>query len=133
MEGRSMLANGTISPSRFVALSTTTGKVDQVAATTTLPCGISGMQTHKLPLAGLQDGFHATVGEMCQVFGVPHLRVPLEYGGTVTANDLLGPDSSGRGVTVTADHAVYGARAYQSGVLGDIKEVEPLQAGMISV
>lgn len=46
----------------------------------------------------------------------------IKIGGTVDEGDLLGPDTDGMAITVTANNKTYIAKALQAGVDGDIIE-----------
>jgi len=77
---------------------------------------IIGIQTNK-PASG-------------EVVGLVKVGVParLVIGGTVTRGDKLKSDGSARGIATTTAGDIYGAKALQSGVSGDIINVEPVTA-----
>lgn len=112
----SYTANGNISPSRFVSITAGADfKVDQCIASG-VPVGISGQNTEQF-----DSVYHATAGHTCRVFGLGEIGW-LQLGGTVSAGDFLGPDSTGQGVTVSLTataHDDLGARALMSGYSGE--------------
>lgn len=125
------VANGNVSPSRFVKLDTTTGVKDRVvqatdgAASAGDPIyGISGAGVRNAPLAGWDDGYHAIAGENCMVWGMPEKDVFLELGGTVTVGAFLKSDANGKGVATTTTGDNVGARASEAGVSGDLIRVQ---------
>ena len=123
MPEKSYLANGTINPSRFVKLDTTTqGRVLQCGAGDKC-LGISQLGTRRSPevdssgnaaQTGEPLGVHDEFGELCG----------LTLGGTVTVGDRLKSDANGKGVTTTTDQDEYGAIAKMNGVSGDVITVE---------
>jgi hypothetical protein len=120
-------AGGDINPSRFLKRSTTAdAKWLQCTANSDKIAGISQVGTRYPAALSLDDGKAAIAGENIHVYLAGRDKeAPLEYGGTVTAGDLLTSDSSGRGVTGTTGQQV-GARALFSGILGQVMPVEPL-------
>lgn len=118
------IANGNIKPMRFVMPDTSVDNRVIVAATTTMPCGISQQGTRRPPYDTLDDGYAAIAGEDVQVFDMPGEPARLALSGTVAAGDLLKPDAvDGGGITAGAGDK-YGARALQAGTSGKIIEVE---------
>lgn len=125
MSSMTKVANGNISPSRFVKQDTTTGVKDRV-----LQCGagdrvygISGPGVRNAPWSELDDGYHAIAGENCFIYGFPEKDVLLELGGTVVAGDLLKADADGKGVVTTTSGQEVGARAEMAGASGDLIRV----------
>lgn len=123
MPSYTKVANGNISPSRFVILGSG-DKVTQASAATTRLYGISGMGTRNTPLSPLDDGYHAIADENCMIYGPPEKDVILELGGTVTAGASLTSDASGKGVATTAGTDFVGAVAMEAGVSGDLIRVQ---------
>lgn len=122
MAAFSRVANGSISPSRFVKLDTTAdGKVLQAGAGDQV-FGVAQPGERNVPYSSLQDGFAAKAGENINVYGPPE-RCLLELGGSVTRGSRLKSDSTGAGVTASATDES-GAIALASGVSGDLIEVE---------
>ncbi len=125
MPSYSRVANGNISPSRFVKQDTTVvGKVLQTSATTDPVYGISQPGTRNPPYPLLDDGFAAIAGENLFIYGPPDKDVMLELGGTVTQGDSLTSDSSGRGITTTSTGNFIGAIAMANGTIGQLIPVE---------
>lgn len=102
-------ADGTIEPYRIVKPGTLDGEVAQAAAASDKAIGVSG------PL-GVTDGKRID----CHHGGV----VPVEYGGTIAAGDLIAHDADGR--AVVAGTAGAGARpigiAFVAGAVDEIGE-----------
>ena len=117
------IANGNISPARFLMVDVTLDNAVIQATAGARTCGISQKGTRRTPYAGLDDGLAAIAGENIHFFGPPE-TAPLELGGTVTRGDGLKADATGRGVTAGTAGDNIGALAEQSGVLGDIIEVQ---------
>ena len=116
------VANGNITPSRFVKIDTTYtqgNRIIQCTATTDLPIGIS--QPGSIYAAGTPaytgNAYAAVAGDDCMVFQ-PTETAKLELGGTVTVGAYLQTDTSGRGVAQTSN--IVSAIAMQAGILGDI-------------
>lgn len=111
------IANGTISPCRFVKLVTsTTGRVTQATAGQQI-FGISQMGIRR-DLYIDTNGFAALVNEPIGVFDDTD-ECLLECGGTVSAGDRLKSDANGKGVATTTNLDEYGALAIWSGVSGE--------------
>ena len=125
----SKVANGNISPCRFVKLDATAeGRVLQAGAGESA-YGISQAQNHNIALSGAgftqtDDGFAAIAGEMLNIWGPGDPNVMLECGATVTVGDALKSDASGRGITGSADKDIIGAIALASGTVGKFILVE---------
>ena len=118
----SLVATGDIRPSRFIVLSTAADFTAAEANAGEFIVGISQMGTHDPPGttgAGAQAArtgqvFHAySGGQQCW----------LECGTTITRNDILKSDNDGQGVVATAGDK-YGAHAMESGVSGDLIQVQ---------
>jgi hypothetical protein len=116
------VANGNITPARFVKVDTTTDNHVLQCGANEKCVGISQKGQRSAPYPGLQDGYAAIAGESLQVWSLDE-TAPLEYGGTVAAGDYLESDASGRGVACTVDGHYYGAIAGQAGVIGQVCEV----------
>lgn len=96
------VANGNITPSRFVKVDTSAeGRVIQCTATTDFPIGVSQAGTRRAPYSSLNDGFAAIAGEGVRVFQLGEV-CPIEAGAAITRGDRLSPDTSGRGITAGA-------------------------------
>ena|SRR5579859_2244988 len=121
---RSYIAGGNIAPSVFVTPDTTVpgGQVVQAAATDKV-VGISQPGTRQAPLPGLDDGYCAIATQGLVVYDENDVCW-LQIGGTVTVGDFLKPTTGGVGITTTTDGDFYGARALESGVSGDLINVE---------
>lgn len=133
MPSFSKIANGSISPSRFVSLDTTNnGQVIQTVGGSNSTVGvaiygISQAGTREPPYGALDDGYAAIAGENLMIYGPGSDKdVFLELGATVSPGDTLCADSSGRGVKVTADVTWVGAIAQQGGILGQLIKVQPI-------
>jgi hypothetical protein len=124
------VAGGTIQPSRFVYLDTSSTDPDGVLQATggTIPLyGISQPGTRNAPYSPLDDGNAALIGETIMIYGPPNKDVILELGGTVTTGDYLTADSNGKGVTQAVSSANtnwIGAVAMEAGVSGDLIRVQ---------
>lgn len=125
------VADGNVSPSRFVSLSTTvTDRVTQTANNSTAIYGVSQPGVRNAPLiptgssSGLDDGFAAVQGDTLKIYGAPNKDVLLQLGGTVTMGDYLTSDGNGKGVTTTTTGQYIGGRAMESGVTDDLIRVE---------
>lgn len=125
MPSYTRVANGNISPCRFVTQDTSNvGKVTQATAGQQV-YGISQEGTRRVPGdIGLDDGFCAIAGENLNIYGPPAKDVLLKLGGTVTIGDRLKSDGSGQGVSTTTPADEVGAIALQSGVSGDLVRVQ---------
>ena len=126
MPSYSLVANGNISPSRFVKRDTTTaGRCLQCGAGDQVH-GVSGQGTRFAPYGALDDGLHAAAGENCVIHGPPEKNVMLELGGTVVRGDFLKADANGKGVKSSADQEDVGGIAEDSGVSGELIPVQLL-------
>jgi hypothetical protein len=118
----SYVANGNISPSRFVKMVAGSDyKVEQAAAATDVPVGVSGTYTQTF-----DSTYHATAGKTCRVYGKGEFPL-LELGGIVSAGDFLVADSDGKGVVgslTLSTHQDFGARARSNGRSGELIRVE---------
>lgn len=113
--GVPLQANGTIAPSRFVKLDTTGDNLAIQATAGSEIIGISKVDQKRTPgLAGSDTVVAADVGDACHIYTLGDYCM-LQYGGTVTAGDLLKSDANGRGVTASGTD-ICGARAVESGV-----------------
>lgn len=116
-------ANGNIRPSRFVKIDTTTNNRALECGAGDKMIGISQKGTRRTPYGGLDDGFCAIAGEGFGVFENVE-TAPLYLDGAVTAGDRLKAGATGGGTPTTADGDFYGAIAPQSGLAGQIMEVQ---------
>ena len=118
------VANGNITPARFVKLDVTAdGRVLQAGAGEQI-YGISQAGTRNTPYSTLDDGFAAIAGENLKIFGPPDKEIMLELGGTVVRGDRLKSDASGRGLATVIALDEVGAIAAASGVLGELIPVQ---------
>lgn len=124
-------ANGNITPSTFVKIDTTLstpnlGNRVITAGSGDRPIGVAQKGTRETPLSGLDTGFAAIAGQSLQVF-TEGMVAPLALGGTVTAGDLLMPNTNGDGTAITATNGNwYGAVAPMSGIAGQLMECQVL-------
>ncbi len=124
----SRFANGTILPSRFVKLDSTTagGKVVATSAATDPPFGISQPETRQFAYPGLDDANAALAGEPLLVYTFPDKEVWLEIGaGGCNPGDALTPSTGGVGVVSTNSGDFIGAKARTTGNSGDLVLVDP--------
>jgi hypothetical protein len=127
----SKVANGNVSPARFVYLdSSADGKVLQASAATQKLFGISQAGTRRAPYSGLDDGYAAIAGENLQVYGLGE-QCMLELAGTVAPGDRLTATSGGKGIKTTTNLDEYGAIAQAAGSSGQLVPVL-VQGGQIS-
>ena len=97
-------ASGDINVSRFVKKSGAY-KVDEVAAVTDIPIGISAEGSHDTPIPGA-SALAAVDGDPIRVYGEED-NCLLEAGGVVADGAFVKPDSTGRGVAAGADEKFY--------------------------
>ncbi len=121
---RSYIAGGNIAPSVFVTPDTSVvgGQVLQATSGDKI-IGISQPGTRQAPLPGLDDGYCAIATQGLVVYDIKDVAW-LQIGGTVTFGDFLKPTTGGVGISTTSDGDYYGARALESGVSGDLIQVE---------
>lgn len=117
--GPQLVANGNISPCRFVKIDTTAGADNYgvQAGANDITIGISGQGSDQAPLSDLVSTvYHAQAGELIRLH--PNTDVCLlEIGAAVTQGQRLKSDSSGRGVPGATSGATlqqYGAVALES-------------------
>jgi len=125
----SRVANGTIKPSRFVYIDSTTpgGRVLQATGVTNPLFGISQTGTRNAPYPSLDDGNAALVNENIGVYTFADKECWLELGvGGCNAGDYLTADANGAGVVTTTTGNFVCAKAKQSGVQGDLVPVDLL-------
>ena len=108
----SFVADGNITPSRFVKPSTASNKV-VIAGAGDATVGIAQEGTRNTPYASLDDGYAAIAGENVRVY-IDNEVCYLESGAAITFGALLKSDSVGRGTPVTANNDFYGAQALQA-------------------
>lgn len=123
------IANGNISPRRFLTTVTGNGNADKVvqaSASTAILVGVSFDATRYPPGSPADDGYLAIAGEQCPAHTAGHI-CNLDIGGTVSnAGVLLTSDANGKGIAqAPADGTTcyYGAMARQTGVSGDTIKV----------
>ena len=117
----SWVANGNISPCRFVTPSSTNqGKCVQTTAATQLPVGISGEYTRNQPGSAADDGYAAVAGEEVNVHP-PGTICNLTLGGTVGTNALIVSHTDGTGVAWASSTTAQwiAAMCIVGGVAGD--------------
>lgn len=95
------VANGNLTPSRFVKIDVTVDGKVVVAVVGDLPIGVTQQGTRRPPYAGLNDGFCAIAGEQVRVYQVGEV-CGVEAGAAVTRGDRIAPDASGRAITAGA-------------------------------
>lgn len=122
----SKLANGNVSPCRFVKLDSDQGRVVTCGAGENM-YGISSPHTRRLALSGWDDGFAAVAGENLNIIGPGDDEGLLELGGTVTHGQYIKSDADGKGVAATSDKDKVGAQCLQAGVSGDLVKVKPMR------
>lgn len=119
-----LVAEGNISPCRFVKVGSATNTALQAAAGNAC-VGISMNFTNTVSLEGavsITSSYIATSGQSVSMWGFGSEAL-LELGGTVSAGGRLKSDANGKGVAAaTADNAY--AVTMQSGVSGDFVRVQ---------
>jgi hypothetical protein len=124
-EGYSFVANGDIYPARFVIPDASNkGRVIAANGTNLTPIGISGIGTNHVPYGDLDSNLAAAANQTLRVHGPGEMRVKLTLDANCTYGDFLGPVSGGNGTPVTANESVYGAIALETGLAGQMIEVE---------
>lgn len=125
----SFVANGNISPRRFLTTVTGNGNADKVvqaSASTAIIVGVSFNATRFPPESPADDGFLAIAGEQCPAHTAGHICL-LDLGGTVSnAGVLLTTDGNGKGIAQAPSDGTtcyYGAIARETGVSGDAVKV----------
>lgn len=116
-----MRANGDIPPSRFVKLDTTDNHV-VVCGAGEDAFGISQKATRRANYSTLDDGLAAKAGEDLTIFQIGETCL-LEMGGSVVPG-LIKSGALGVGVQASADHDKVGAKTSQTGVSGQLLEVQ---------
>lgn len=126
----SKVANGNITPSRFVKLDTTVdGKVLQAGAGDMI-FGVAQEGTRLAPLSGWDDGYAAKAGENIRVYAAPEDKdCFLEIAGTTSVGDKLKSDGSGLGVVTTTANDNIGAIADEAGTANQLIKVRLLMSG----
>lgn len=126
------VANGNISPRRFLTTVTGAGNGDyvvQASASTAMIWGVSYDATKYPPGSPADNGFLCTAGEPCPYHGFGQM-CQLDIGGTVSNVGVpLTSDGNGKGIAqAPADGTTcwYGAIALQTGVDGDTINVVTL-------
>jgi len=115
-----LVANGNISPCRFVKLDTANDQyglqaTDGSASHGDPTIGVSGQDTDQPPLSDLITTFyHAIATEPIRLYGAGDQAL-LEIGAAVTTERRLKSDANGRGIPVTSDADFVGAIAIQTG------------------
>lgn len=128
----SLFPNGNIAYSSFVKLDTSAeGYCLQCGAGETA-YGIAGPATHSMAITiqgvDLDDGLAGVAGgPAIKIYGVGSTNVPVRIAGTVTQGDYLKSDGSGFGVATTTDKDKVVAVAKQSGVSGNIINVDVIR------
>lgn len=124
MPSPNYIANGNISPMRFVTFDTTTGSDNKV-----LQCGTNGQVAgiaqeggREAPLPVIGSTMYAgKAGDCLTVYGEGDTCL-LELGGTVTQGNYLKSDTNGCGVAITTTGTTaqqVGAYAMGNGVSGE--------------
>lgn len=115
-------ASGNIGKAVFVKGDTSNGDEYLQCGVGDVPIGISGPWGYNAPGTAYDTGYDAPSGKPVTVFTVGSI-VPLTYGGTVTAFQLLKPDANGKGIAVTSVYDVPGAIALEGGSSGEAHNV----------
>lgn len=106
------VANGNIPPSRFVKIDPAADNRVILAGVGDQPIGVSQQGTRRAPYSSLNDGFCAIAGEELRVFQNSEIA-PVEAGAAVVRGTRVGPDATGRAITV-ATAVASGGDANQS-------------------
>ena len=115
-----LVTNLTDKENYFVNLDTTNqDEIDSIAAGST--------EVPYILLEGYDGSTNNRTGTIA-IGGVAKLKL----GGTVTANQFITSDGSGKGIACTADNEIYGAVALQNGVNGDIIAVKVVQGTYVT-
>jgi hypothetical protein len=133
------IADGDINPSRFVEYSVgTTGTplaephvlqaalADVTTNLTSVIAGISQPGTRDAPGVVGASGLAASTGQTVQVYGIADVCMLKIGTGGCTIGDLLGPDTTGQGVTVAKSGTTakaYGAVALETANAGELCRV----------
>lgn len=126
----SKVANGNITPSRFVKLDASVdGKVLICGAGEQI-YGVSQEGTRRAPLSGWDDGYAAVAGENVRVYASPEDKdCFLEVDGTTAVGDKLKSGALGIGVVTTSADDTIGAIAEEAGSANQLIRVRLLPAG----
>lgn len=122
MSSHAYVADGNITPSRFVKNSSTQSRVVQAGAGNVC-VGVSQPGKRRPPGTAADDGYAAVQDEMIQVYQFGETDVPLTAGDTIALGDRLKSDSSGRGVPAAAGDAAYAVALEATSVTGAIIKV----------
>ena len=126
---RTYVANGNVSPMRFVKSAGTTldNKVIQCTGSDR-PLGVSKQGTRNAGGLASDDGFAAIAGEDLHVHTVGD-ECLIQLGGTVVAGDMLKPHTDGTALAGSSTD-VCGAQAIDSGVSGEFIWCKVIGAGV---
>jgi len=116
--GPSLKAGGTISPSVFVKLSTTTDSTVVQCVGADAPFGISQEGVDQPPGLAGSDGMAGHAGEDMKVYGPGSTCMLVVGAGGINPGDKLKPDASGNGITTVTANDLYGAIALEAGAAG---------------
>ena len=116
------VANGNITPSRFVKIDTSADNRVITSGVGDLPIGVSQQGTRRAPYSTLNDGFCAIAGEELRVFQTGEIA-PVEAGAAITRGSRVGSDATGRAITAGAAVASGGIALQSAGAAGVIIEV----------
>jgi hypothetical protein len=123
MPSNNFLANGTINPSVFVKIdSSSNERVIQAAANSDFPIGVSQQGTKNFPTPG-GTTYAAQAGDQIQVYGPTDICLLTIGTAGVTAGDSLTSDGNGNGVTASGSQIV-GAIALETVGGGGLARVQ---------
>ena len=126
----SKLANGNITPSRFVKLDATVDGRVLLCGAGEQTFGVSQEGSRRAPLTGWDDGFAAIAGEGLRVYAAPEDRECfLEVAGTTAVGDKLKSDANGLGVVTTTANDSIGGIAEEAATANQLCRVRLLMPG----
>lgn len=122
---KTMRANGTVYPSRFVSIDASDNNSVLQSASGQRPFAISSEGGREAPIPSLTAVYAAIEGDNLQVYGLGQTCL-LELGAACLAGHRLKPDSNGKGIPLLGTPAAienYGAEAMEAGNAGDFVKV----------
>lgn len=125
MPGANYIADGDISPSRFVKTLTTADNSVAQAGANAAVIGISQEGAREPPLPGVTL-LAGKTGDNIQIYQMTDSCL-LELGGTIVAGDYLKSDANGKGVVIATTGTTaqeIGARALTAGASGEKVRVQ---------
>jgi len=120
-----MRANGTVYPSRFVAIDASDNNSVLQANAGQRTFGVSSEGGREAPVPSLSTVYAAIAGDDLQVYSMGQTCL-LELGAACLAGYRLKPDSNGKGVPIAGTPAIiefFGAEALEAGSAGDFVKV----------